>query len=226
MLNGVMTPEDLLAGDAALLARAEQLTEADAHAPIALPGWTRAHVLTHLGHLSSAFARQARYAQRGERVEVYDGGRPARDAAIEAGAGRPLPEILDGLRTGFAELAQAWGDLGDADWSLPCAYRDSDLHATRLCWWRELEVHWVDLEVGRTAADWSFATSGHLVDWLLVRITTPAELTATDTGRTWTTSGEHPVPITGPQHAVAEWLAGRSSGDDLTGPLPLLDPWP
>ncbi|MDM7832532.1 maleylpyruvate isomerase N-terminal domain-containing protein [Cellulomonas edaphi] len=218
-----MTPEDLLGGDARLLERASHLTEAEAHAPVALPGWTRAHVLTHLGDLSAAFARQARYAQRGERIDVYDGGRPGRDASIEAGAARPLPEILDGLRAGFTALEEAWSDLSDEDWSLPCAYRDLDLHATRLCWWRELEVHWVDLEVGRTPADWSFATSGHLVDWLRVRIPVPAVLTATDSGRTW---GESGTPVEGPQHALAAWLAGRSSGDDLTGALPLLDPWP
>jgi maleylpyruvate isomerase len=217
-----MTPEDLLGGSSRLLERATRLTEAEAHAPISLPGWTRAHVLTHLGDLSSAFARQARYAKRGERIEVYDGGRTGRDASIEVGAARTLPEILESLRGGFTALADAWGDLSDGDWSLPCAYRDLDLHATRLCWWRELEVHWVDLDVGRTAADWSFATSGHLVDWLLVRIPVPAELTATDTGRTWS----HGTPITGEQHALAAWLAGRSTGDDLTGALPILDPWP
>jgi maleylpyruvate isomerase len=217
-----MTPEELLEADARLLERASQLTEAEAHEPIALPGWTRAHVLTHLGDLSSAFARQARYAKRGERIEVYDGGRPGRDASIERGAVRPLPDILDGLRAGFTALADAWGDLSDDDWSLPCSYRDLDLDATRLCWWRELEVHWVDLEVGRTAADWSTATSGHLVDWLQVRIPVPAQLTATDTGRTWSAG----APITGEQHALAAWLAGRSTGDDLTGTLPELDPWP
>ncbi|MEN0128394.1 MAG: maleylpyruvate isomerase N-terminal domain-containing protein [Brevundimonas sp.] len=219
-----MTPEDLVSGNTLLLERASRLTEAEAHAPIALPGWTRAHVLTHLGDLSAAFARVAAFAVRGERVEVYEGGRPARDASIERGATRELPEILDGVRQGFGALADAWGDLSEADWALPCAYRDSDLAATRLCWWRELEVHWVDLEVGRTAADWSFATSGHLVDWLRVRIPVPAQLTATDTGRTW--SDGSGTPIAGPQHGLAAWLAGRSSGADLTGALPDLDPWP
>ncbi|MDC7340189.1 maleylpyruvate isomerase N-terminal domain-containing protein [Streptomyces lydicus] len=55
------------------------LTDAGTREPSELPGWSRAHVLSHIEGIGLAMARQARYALRGELVEPYDGaGRGAR----------------------------------------------------------------------------------------------------------------------------------------------------
>nr|WP_280922023.1 maleylpyruvate isomerase N-terminal domain-containing protein [Streptomyces decoyicus] len=87
--------------------------------PSELPGWSRAHVLSHLEGVALALARQARYALRGEPVEPYDGGRPARAAAIEAGAVRDAAALGHAVRAALAEASAAWAAVGPADWSRP-----------------------------------------------------------------------------------------------------------
>src|SRR5688500_9160925 len=86
-------------------------------APSGLPGWSRGHVLTHIAYFSEAMTRQVEEALAGRLVEMYDGGRPARDAAIEAGAGRSADELREHVRSATAALLDAWRKVDD--WSRP-----------------------------------------------------------------------------------------------------------
>ncbi|WP_049564776.1 maleylpyruvate isomerase family mycothiol-dependent enzyme [Streptomyces sp. SBT349] len=218
---------------ARLLADAAAIDDAAAREATGLPGWTRGHVLTHLGDLARAFARQARRAPEGRRVEVYDGGRPGRDAAIERGAPRPAAALREALEDGLTQLERAWAELTEADWSLPCAYRDSDLLATQLCWWREVHIHYADLGIGYRPEDWSDPLGRHVIGHLLPRL--PADRTtvllAADTGRRWEHGTGAPVTVQGTQNALAAWLAGRratrqpEAREPGTAP-PELGPWP
>ncbi|BAJ28092.1 MULTISPECIES: maleylpyruvate isomerase family mycothiol-dependent enzyme [Kitasatospora] len=205
---------------------AEKLTESQARAAIELPGWTRAHVLIHLADLSQAFARQARYAAKGELIEVYDGGRPTRDRRIEELHGRPAEWLNERLAEGLAALEESWAALSEDDWQRPCAYRDSPLWATRLAWWRESALHLVDLDVGRRSEQWSAELSGHVVEFLQSRLPAGTRLEAVDTGRTW---GEGRT-VRGSLRALAAWISGRPAAERPAavdgGPLPELTAWP
>ncbi|MGH3341441.1 MAG: maleylpyruvate isomerase N-terminal domain-containing protein [Carbonactinosporaceae bacterium] len=94
-----------------LLHLAAALTDDGAGAPSALPGWSRAHVLTHLADNARGFARMTAYARAGQLVELYDGRQRGRDASIEAGSGRRVLAIYEDvpivMRGRLCDLA-AW----------------------------------------------------------------------------------------------------------------------
>ncbi|WP_406727103.1 maleylpyruvate isomerase family mycothiol-dependent enzyme [Streptomyces sp. GD-15H] len=223
---------EIATAHARLRADAAALDDAACRESTELPGWTRGHVLTHLGDLARAFARQARYALDGRTVEVYDGGRPGRAAAIEQGAGLAA-ELKEALEDGLTQLEEAWARLGADDWSLRCAYRDSDLLATQLCWWREVHIHHVDLGTGYRPEEWGDALGEHLVGYLLPRL--PADRTtvllSSDTDRRWEYGAGAPTTVHGGQNTLAAWLTGRSAAQlpkayGATDSLPDLGPWP
>jgi maleylpyruvate isomerase len=205
------------------------LTDEAVRAPSPLPGWTRGHVLSHIEGVGLALARQARYALRGQLIDVYDGGRPARDAAIEAGHRRSAPQFTAALAAALDEIDASWAAVEPGDWERPARYRDGVLLDAGLAWWRELEIHTVDLDLGRAIADWSPEFCAHTVDFLAPRIPAGVRLTCTapDGGHRLTVGTGSPVEVTGTLPDLAAWLAGRHPQTPLTGdPLPRLGPWP
>jgi maleylpyruvate isomerase len=207
------------------------LDDAALREPSALPGWSRGHVLTHVEGVALALARQARYALRGRTVEVYDGGRAARDAAIAAGHGRPAAVLTAALRDALDEAEASWAAVGDGDWARPVAYREGTLRTAGLAWWRELEIHTVDARLGAAPGGWPPGLCAHLLDFLAGRVPagTALTLTAADTGGSWSYGGPGGVPVAvrGRLTDLAAWLAGRGTEGELAGgPLPELGSWP
>lgn len=205
--------------------------------PSELPGWSRAHVLSHLEGVALALARQARYALRGELIEPYDGGRPARAAAIEAGAVRDAAALGHAVRAALTEASAAWAAVGPADWSRPVKYRDGELRAALLSWWRELEIHTTDARIGHGPRDWPRELCHHLLDHLAPRAPKDLHLvlTATDDAfaRHYGADGAPVITVSGPLTDLAAWLAGRTPHRPLdsrrpggAAPLPELLDWP
>lgn len=231
----VFTPADLqarlAAGQSRLRGLLTGLTEDAVREPSALPGWTRGHVLTHIEGVGLALARQARYALRGRLIDVYDGGRPARDAAIEAGRGRSAQVLTVALDNALDEVEASWSAVGPDDWTRPVRYRDSTLLDAGLAWWRELEIHTADARLGPGTDDWSQEFCTHVVDYLAPRVPDGVHLTLTATDGPWTwTRGAGPgapIAVEGRLTDLAAWLAGRHPTTALTGgPLPRLGNWP
>ncbi|MGW3012375.1 maleylpyruvate isomerase family mycothiol-dependent enzyme [Streptomyces sp. NPDC001219] len=225
------------AGQERLRALLPALTDEAAREPSELPGWSRAHVLSHIEGVGLALARQARYGLRGELIEPYDGGRPARAAAIEAGALRDAAALREAVRAALAEASAAWAAVGPADWSRPVAHRNGDLRAALLAWWRELEIHTADARIGHGPRDWPRELCHHLLDHLAPRV--PGDLrlvlTATDgtPARRYGPDGAPEVTVRGPLTGLAAWLAGRRPDQPLdcrrsgaVAPLPELLDWP
>jgi maleylpyruvate isomerase len=74
----------MLAGSAArFLATAQALTDDDLHQASALPGWTRAHVLTHLAQAADSRTGLLRAARAG-RVGLQYASEQARPRALRA----------------------------------------------------------------------------------------------------------------------------------------------
>ncbi|MFG1810728.1 maleylpyruvate isomerase family mycothiol-dependent enzyme [Streptomyces sp. NPDC049040] len=234
-MKGPAQPDDLdlraalTAGHLRLRGLLDGLTDEAARAPSALPGWTRGHVLTHIEGVALALARQARYALRGREIEVYDGGRPARDAAIEAGHGRGAAQLAAAVGAALDEAEASWAGVGPGDWRRPVAYRGGTVRTAGLAWWREVEIHTADALLGAGPDHWPPQLCAHLVDFLSVRVPdgTALTLTAVDAGRSWTLGGGEPVAVQGRLTDLAAWLAGRAPQQPLSGdPLPVLGSWP
>ncbi|QVQ52995.1 maleylpyruvate isomerase family mycothiol-dependent enzyme [Spiractinospora alimapuensis] len=205
--------------------------EATLRAPSGLPGWTRAHVVSHLANNAWALERQVRFARAGERVDIYDGGQEGRDREIEEGATRPRDELLARLRDAQSELETQWSDLSDGDWDLGVAYRDGTVTDTVFARWREAEIHAVDLALTYRPRDWTAEFAHHLLDFLELRVPrgTRLDLIATDTDETRTLGSGDPVTIRGDLRDLTAWIAGRTP-DGVLAPdvsaLPTLAPWP
>jgi maleylpyruvate isomerase len=129
----------------------------DAAAPSALPGWTRAHVLTHLARNADSFVRLVEAAIRGEVAAQYPGGVAERNADIDEGSARPVQIIVDDVRRSIWRLETVWAQCTSAGWAGTGTTARGSLAIADIPFrrWREVEVHHVDLAIGRTVDDWS-----------------------------------------------------------------------
>jgi len=228
-----------------LLAGLDSLTEADAARPSLCPGWMVGHVLTHIARNADGLRRGAEGARRGEAVPMYDSAE-ARDREIEAGAGRPMTELVADVTSSAAGLSDAWSAMRTADWNrvmLHHRYGTLPLNDTPVMRLREVEIHHVDVG-GRFRPDgWPDSFVAHILsgaDGLSGRLPDglAAQVSATDTGEHWSAgtgggadSAARRVVVAGPSWAIAAWLVGRPGpvADALSvtgGELPPLKPWP
>jgi maleylpyruvate isomerase len=224
-------PEDLLremrAAHRRELNLIEPLTEEQARAASALPGWTRGHVLAARRTFVRASHRQIDAALADQQVELFDGGRAGRDAEIAAHADRPAAELVADLRQLLADLDAAWSRVGPADWDRPVTYRGNDTLTSLLrADWRESEIHCVDLDLGVRPASWSPEFCVQLFDFLEPRVPDGVlvEL-ATPDGDSFALGAGERVEVRGALTDLAAWLAGRAPVgpvESSTGTLPEL----
>ncbi|MDX6199753.1 MAG: maleylpyruvate isomerase [Actinomycetota bacterium] len=205
-----MTPTTELVAAREATARMRALVDGidDLAAPSLLPGWNRTYVVAHIAGNALGQIRMLRGAERGEIADQYPGGAEGRAAEIDDLARDPRAAVAALHRTAD-ELDAAWRDT--TDWDAEArALGGALIPVWRIPWirWREVEVHAVDLAAGYRPADWP----AEFVRRLL------AEL------REWPACP--PLDgITGPDHALAAWLSGRSAGEDLQGDRPDLPEW-
>lgn len=191
-------------------------------APSALPGWSRAHVLTHVARNADAMINLLTWARTGVRTPAYSS-REQRDADIEAGARRTPAEIRADVVESSDRLARVVRAMPEAAWSARVqSGRGRDIPASDIPWLRarEMWVHAVDLDVGASFAD----MPAPMVTALLAEATAvlgekpdfpPLHLVAPD-GTTWSVGDSaEAATVAGPAPALAAWLLGRSNGRDL-----------
>ncbi|MFE2531407.1 maleylpyruvate isomerase family mycothiol-dependent enzyme [Streptomyces sp. NPDC059371] len=211
----------------------DSMTHLQAREPSALPGWSRAHVITHLARSADvyrwllALARTGR--EFGPRADAA-----ALDRALREGAERSAGELVADLRGSFDRLldeaeampAERWSILvtSVAGWPHPAWFT---LQRCR----RELETHHVDLNLGHTASDWPSGYVTWALDDTIAALTARdfpvARIQATDIDHAWTLAPTGPT-VTGAGHSILAWLAGRGTDTGLRsdGPLPTPPRWP
>ena len=182
------------------------LTGAHVASASPLPGWTVGHVLAHLVGVGSSVARQVEHARVGRLVAFYDGGMPARDAAIEAGAAAPAEGHARDVRAAALRVESAFAALGEDDWGAPIQHRNGTVLTVAHAWWRELGIHLTDLDLGVTNSVWSPALCDHLVRYLAPRVPEGTRLAL------------RPTVAAGGAHTPADGAAGweLGSGELLT----------
>ncbi|MFD3522934.1 maleylpyruvate isomerase family mycothiol-dependent enzyme [Streptomyces sp. NPDC058653] len=227
MLDHVRDLESLHEATERLLTAAAGLDNASLGQPSRLPGWSRGHVLAHLARNGDAL------------VNVLEG-RPmypddvTRDTDIARDAPRPLDvQVADVRATAehFRRVAAV-----PADWARTVELRNgvTDV-AARLPFRRlvEIELHHVDLNIGRELEDLPDDFTDREIDFLTERFAghpdvPPLALTSPG-GRTWRTGRADgaPAAVTGPAADLMGWLAGRRDGSALKSSdssLPVLPP--
>jgi maleylpyruvate isomerase len=243
----VLLLQDRLAGATGrLLATAASLTDRQVAEPSPLPGWSRGHVLTHLARNADGLRNLLIWARTGVVTPQYPSGQ-ARDAAIEAGAGRPAAGLLADLRDSAAAFAAEAAGMPPGSWQVSVHGIRGRGHPAWYTLWRrlsEVEIHHVDLAAGYQPADWpSWFVTGQLesvsaqFDEQEDALAAVLSVTGAGAGPEYrigtgpAADGTRPpaVRISGPGWLLLAWLTGRSDGTGLAadppGPLPARPAW-
>jgi maleylpyruvate isomerase len=223
-----------------LLESAHVLADQDVRQPSRCPGWSRAHVLTHIARNADGLRNVLLAAMNGGDGAFYES-QAARNADIEAGSGRTAAELEADLETSADRLLEALAetpvealdvrvprlkvnDDPDHQFTIP-ARKVTDLRL------REVVYHHIDLDTG-----YSFAMA--TPSWVVREIAEsarrftdgpPVLVDAGEAGswRYGPAEGEA-VRVTGSPAELLGWITGREGGAGLTsssGELPDLGPW-
>jgi maleylpyruvate isomerase len=139
-----------------LLGTVSGFTDSDVREPSLLPGWTRAHVLTHLARGADALRNLLVWARTGVETPAY-ASREARDTAIAEGARRGAGELLTDVSAAAMAYRSEALSLSEEAWQVRVHGPDippfpvSDVLLRRLV---ELELHHADLGAGYRPVDW------------------------------------------------------------------------
>lgn len=219
-----------------LLSTLHSMDDDDVRSPSILPGWSRAHVLTHVARNADGLANVASSAITGELTAMYPSS-AARDADIEVGAGRSASHLEADVESSAERLLALLAAVPEhaLDVEVPNgrggAVRVGDLPWLRV---REVAYHHVDLDCGYTFADVpldllrrGLAECEHRLREAAPGLGLTAELA--DGTQVDLLIGDGRGAATGPAHSVLAWLTGRSSGDGVHTvdgkPLPSLPSW-
>ncbi|WP_186785491.1 maleylpyruvate isomerase family mycothiol-dependent enzyme [Streptomyces misionensis] len=219
-----------------LLATAAVLSDEEVRAPSLLPGWTNAHVLTHLARSADSRHRLLAAARSGLDLPQYaDEAQRARE--IEEGAGRPAAVLVDDMETALRGFLAAAGDHPADAWEVPVRWLGGGLRPVRGAvgsMLREVEVHHTDLATGHGPDRWPALLVARELRTTVQRLrddpaAPPMTLVAVE-DRVPRVVGAGAGPrVTGPAAELLGWLTGRTDGGSLAveppGPLPTPPVW-
>ena len=200
-----------------LLQALDGLTDEQCRKPSMLTGWSRGHVLSHLANNAYSHLRMFEAASRGEETEQYEGGKPTRDAQIEAWSSLSAHELIGHVRASIYALEGAWASATPTTWTGfgikshagGARVLITDLMLMRWC---ETEVHHADLNLDYSFENW---------DSTFVRFELDRQLMIWNSRKSMglTVLPEAAAKLT-PNHRLA-WLLGRVAVDGL----PVVDPY-
>ncbi|HET6858678.1 MAG TPA: maleylpyruvate isomerase family mycothiol-dependent enzyme [Streptomyces sp.] len=219
-----------------LLKTANALTGEEVHAPSSLPGWTRAHVLTHLARGADSRVRLLTSARTGADLPQYPD-EQTRAREIDQGARRDADAVRVDLAESLEQVLSAVAHHPDDAWDTPVQWLATGPRpvrgvATSLL--RELEVHHVDLAADYTPEDWPPRFVALELPLAVRQLRRDPQMPSlrlrADEDQVVHPFGDGRDPmVTGRAAALLGWLTGRSDGRDLTvepaAPLPVIPAW-
>ena len=195
------------------------ISDTDWLGPTALPGWTRAHVATHLARNADVLRRYITRLSAKPELERDD-----IVSDLEAGSRRSPLEIQIDLDTSSGLLNDTFDQLSSEKWATPLhggldGLTTSDLPVLRL---NEVVLHHVDLDCGFVFADIDPRVAELLLAWNLYRrvdlVTGPGIAVMTSTGRVLRAgSGPGVSEVTGTDANMLGWLTGRLPRTAVSG---------
>jgi len=180
-----------------------------------LPGWTRRHVVAHVGYNARALARLVDWAATGVETPMYVSP-GARNEEIEVGATLPPEGLRNLVEHSAIDLDVRWRDLVDDHWShVVRTAQGREVPAAETVWMRSREVwlHAVDLDSGARMDQIPAEVQERLVGdihraWAARPDTSTPSLVATDTAARWGPS-DAATTVDGPLEALTGWATGR-----------------
>lgn len=132
-----------------------ELGDAELSEPSLLAGWTRAHVVAHVGYNARALTRLTEWAATGVETPMYSSTQQ-RNAEIELGATLPAQALRNLSDHAIVHLNVEWRDLPAAAWSAEVrTAQGRAVPVAETAWMRAREVwlHAIDLGNGASVAD-------------------------------------------------------------------------
>ncbi|WP_414719768.1 maleylpyruvate isomerase family mycothiol-dependent enzyme [Umezawaea sp.] len=206
--------------------------------PSLLPGWTRAHVITHVARNADALVNLLTWAKTGVEHQAYTS-RSDRDADIEEGSTRTLQLLRADLDSACLRFAAAAETVPASAWEAEVSPPSGGVVLAHQVPWlrlRELLFHLVDLNVGVDFDDVPEEFLEDLVDGLVGHFVDEPDVppvrleVALPDGRqrVWefnTAGTDSSVTVSGDASDVIGWLSGRHDGARLSGDVPRLPAW-
>ncbi|RAX17742.1 maleylpyruvate isomerase family mycothiol-dependent enzyme [Pseudarthrobacter sp. AG30] len=206
-------------GTAFFARKLNELMDAELDADSLLPGWTRRHVVAHVGYNARAIARLVEWAATGVETPMYPSVE-ARNHEIDFGATLSPIALRNLFDHSAVHLNVEWRDLPAANWHHKVkTVQGRTVPAEETVWMRtrEVWVHAVDLDNGATFKD----IPAPVLERLLKDITGAWHVRGTDAGLLITvdgtglsfgdTAGPSPTVVSGSLAAIAQWATGRGT---------------
>ncbi|GAA1652270.1 maleylpyruvate isomerase family mycothiol-dependent enzyme [Georgenia ruanii] len=201
-------------GTAYFARKLNELTDAELYDPSLLPGWTRAHLVAHVGYNARALTRLVEWARTGVETPMY-ASTEQRNAEIERGATLPARALRNLFAHAEVHLNVEWRDLTDAGWDAQVRTAQGRLVPARETAWmrtREVWVHAVDLDNGGSFDD----VPPDLLAELLADVQRSWARREERVGLTLAPTGGEPVvvgnggpTVSGALPDLVRWLTGR-----------------
>ncbi|MEO6826937.1 MAG: maleylpyruvate isomerase family mycothiol-dependent enzyme [Microbacteriaceae bacterium] len=216
-------------GTAYFLRTLGQLADDEFQSPSLLPGWSRSHLIAHVGYNARAIIRLAGWAQTGLEQPMYPSTQ-ARRSEIEQGATLSPTELRQLAMDTAAQLDQRWRGLTDVAWHAEIRTSQGRVVPASATLWmrtREVWLHAVDLDNGGSFTHFP----GELIDHLLADVLSNWRrrrdsedipnfvLAPTDRDRIRSVGdpeSNDAVVLHGTAVALARWATGRGHSDVVT----------
>ena len=227
-------------GTAFFARKLNELTDAELDGDSLLPGWTRRHVVAHVGYNARAVARLVEWAATGVETPMYPSVE-VRNHEIDFGATLSPIALRNLFDHSAVHLNVEWRDLPADSWHHKVkTVQGRTVPAEETVWMRtrEVWVHAVDLDNGATFKD----IPAPVLERLLKDITdawhargTDKDLVVQVDGTALSfgdTTAASPTIVSGPLAAIAQWATGRGTdgtraqhdGGSVT-PVPAAPAW-
>lgn len=204
-----------------------RLSDQDFDGASLLPGWSRRHLVAHVGYNARAVARLVTWAATGIETPMYSSPQ-ARQEEIELGSTQ-RPDALRSLCEHAAiDLDVRWRDLPDGRWSAQVVTAQGrTVPVSETVWMRTREVwlHAVDLGVGERISDIPEAVLERLLGDIVSMWDKRGEIdglalscTRGDGSVTgFGANGDARAQVSGSLPALVAWASGRNIGDGPPG---------
>ncbi|MFF1884157.1 maleylpyruvate isomerase family mycothiol-dependent enzyme [Pseudarthrobacter sp. NPDC058196] len=206
-------------GTASFARKLNELTDAELDGDSLLPGWTRRHVVAHVGYNARAVARLVEWAATGVETPMYPSVE-VRNHEIDFGATLSPIALRNLFDHSAVHLNVEWRDLPADNWHHKVkTVQGRTVPAEETVWMRtrEVWVHAVDLDNGATFKD----IPAPVLERLLTDITGAWHARGTDNGLLIEVDGTglsfgdtvaaSPTVVSGSLAAIAQWATGRGT---------------